>query len=204
MDNLLRGIISRPKPDLHPPPSSTDINHKQDLNSTSYSTTGTYNTSPPHPPANITPLESIQPDLDPIEPGTLVVADTTTTASPSPFPKHPCTAATPQTITTFKSKTRRLCRYIESEEIAAKLRIRLQVMAQEEAKKGSGETLACTAKRLQAWLEKIAFGRVETGEAGTLVRHELEWAGWLVGGVEKGVLHVKREGCVCGVEWEVE
>ncbi|KAH7386867.1 hypothetical protein DE146DRAFT_185017 [Phaeosphaeria sp. MPI-PUGE-AT-0046c] len=122
-----------------------------------------------------------------------------------------CTTATREDTIRVKHAAKRLLKYEESPTIYAELVRRLERMVHaslDSSKGGAYMTTATSATacalKLQDFLLRSKSGRIETGEVGLLVEHEIEWATWLVEASRTGVMHLKVKGCKCRPDWEDE
>jgi hypothetical protein len=128
----------------------------------------------------------------------VVVRDVGSFHVAKPQRRLPCTVATREDAVAIKYAARALLVYAESSDIYGGLIERLERMVQRE---GGAGAEAC-AIRLRDFLVRTQEERVETGESGRFVEHEVEWAEWLVRASGSGVMHVKGVGCRCRPDWE--
>ncbi|KAH7087782.1 hypothetical protein FB567DRAFT_353923 [Paraphoma chrysanthemicola] len=121
-----------------------------------------------------------------------------------------CTTATREDTIRIKYMASQLLKYSESSTVCELLMARLERMVCAALKKPDrrGHNVAATAThcalKLRDHLVKGKEGRVETGELGKVVDHEIEWAKWLVEASCTGVMHLKVAGCECRPDWEEE
>jgi hypothetical protein len=133
----------------------------------------------------------------------VVVRDIGSFHMAKPQRRLPCTTATREDAVAIKYAARALLVYAESSDIYGGLIERLERMVHASFQKGDGAARpeACAIK-LRDFLIRTQEERVETGESGRVVAHEIEWAEWLVRASGTGVMHVKGAGCKCRPDWE--
>jgi hypothetical protein len=160
----------------------------------------------PLPTSNHTTLVPIAQDTSFSD--VVVIRDVGSFHMAKPQKRLPCTTANREDTIRVKYAAKSLLKYAESTEVYAQLVSRLEHMVYNsmQGSFGSGlmattNTTQCTLK-LQDFLIRTKDGRVETGEHGRLVEHEIEWATWLVEASRTGVMHLKALGCKCRPDWE--
>lgn len=164
-----------------------------------------------------TPLQSFQKRQLPVnttfsfisfDEDVLVVREIGSFHTARPQRRFPCTSATRENTIRIKSLAQGLIKFEESMEIYDRLVMRLERMiknGQAEAKKSAEKkppTAFDCAYKLREFLTRNEGGRIETGEDEMVVKHESEWAGWMVEATRCGVMHVKGVGCQCRADWE--
>jgi hypothetical protein len=118
-----------------------------------------------------------------------------------------CTKATSADSRRLKAAAKALLRYDESEDMCGALMMRLQRMIARDEELAVAEHreelgVPRLAKRMRNWLVQTQGARIENGELESFVKHEVEWAVWMLEAAKTGVMHVKVKGCRCKSEWD--
>jgi hypothetical protein len=125
-----------------------------------------------------------------------------------PQRKLSCTKATREDTIRLKVQAENLNKYDGSEDVSSALVRRLERMARIDVERKmrnherSIPSVALLASKLKDFLERNVEERVATGESRRAVKHEVEWATWLVDASRAGVMHLKTKDCTCRPDWE--
>jgi hypothetical protein len=125
-----------------------------------------------------------------------------------PQRKLPCTKATREDTIRLKARAKSLDKWDGSVDVSSALVRRLERMARSEVEKKlknretSIPSMVQCASKLKDFLERNVEDRVATGESRRAVKHEIEWATWLVDASRAGVMHLRTKDCTCRPDWE--
>jgi hypothetical protein len=114
-----------------------------------------------------------------------------------------CTKAKRDDTVLIKAAVKNLFIFDESEDIYGALVQRLERMVKAAANR-DGELPIATgcARQIRDAVVASAKARIETGEVAKLVKHECDWAKWMLKACKTGVMHTKTEDCTCMPYWE--
>jgi hypothetical protein len=131
------------------------------------------------------------------------VAPVTSFHYATPERRLSCTKAKRDDTVLIKAAVKNLFIYDESEDIYGALVQRLERMVKAAANR-DGELPIATgcARQIRDAVVASAKARIETGEVAKLVKHECDWAKWMLKACKTGVMHTKTEDCTCMPYWE--